>query len=210
MADKNPTRRHPTFKNIIGKKFNRLTAIEYSHYKNGHSFWLCRCDCGNTRILPMNALRSGNTKSCGCLYEEIRPQINYRHGHAAKREYFIWWNMKSRCENPDDPGFKNYGNRGIVVCERWQSLDNFISDMGRCPPRHTIERKNVNGDYSPENCRWATQQEQQRNKRNTRLITYRGQTKSLGQWAEELKIKHNVLWNRLFLYHWPVEHAFIP
>lgn len=116
--------------------------------------------------------------------------------------------MLQRCFNPDAPEYRNYGARDITVCERWRnSFEAFYSDIGPRPTKnHSIERINNSGDYSPENCRWATQKEQSRNKRNNRFLTYKGETLSMVEWAERLGMSYSVLNNRMF-YNWPIERA---
>jgi hypothetical protein len=138
--------------------------------KTSKQIWLFKCYCGNEFINKMNSIKTGNTKSCGC-WEKV-PEHNpaYKHGHSRRdldsREYICWLNIKARCYNPKGTGYKNYGARGIKVCQRWlDSFENFLNDLGRCPKGYEIERRNVDGDYSPENCCWIPEAEQHKNQR---------------------------------------------
>lgn len=155
----------------IGQKFRRLTVVEVGHVPR--RMMICECDCGGKTIVRADALLSGRTGSCGCLCKENRGEI--RHGHTRNHrpsiEWISWSNMRHRCLNPNNPSYKNYGGRGIRVCERWlHSFENFLADMGLKPSlRHTIERTNNEKGYEPRNCKWATRTEQVRNTRRNVL-----------------------------------------
>lgn len=156
---------HP---NLVGERFGRLTVTAYSETKNQKRFWICSCDCGTTKSVSTDQLRVGKYMSCGCLAAEHRDQTT--HGGSKTSEYNIWKGMKKRCENPRDHAYARYGGRGITVCERWQKFENFLEDMGQRPAGTSIDRfPDVDGSYQPSNCRWATQDEQQRNRRSTKL-----------------------------------------
>lgn len=133
-----------------------------------------------------------------------------RNKEKWKSEYYAWHNMKVRCLNPNDGRYKHYGARGIKICDRWlNSFDNFLSDMGPKPSAgHSIERIDVNGDYEPDNCKWATRNEQQNNTTQNRFIAYNGETLTLQQWSRRLGINHRTLHARLDKYGWLVERAF--
>lgn len=151
---------------IRGERFGHLVAIRKTgKTKHNHSLWKCVCDCGGTKITALQSLRSGSTKSCGCLHREIFKKIVTKHGMCYIKGYSSWRCMNSRCYNPKDISYHNYGGRGITVCKRWLDIKNFIFDMGERPEGLTLERINNDKGYCKENCKWATYTEQSRNKR---------------------------------------------
>lgn len=153
---------------LLGRRFGKLTVVERTGSNKRHNaLWKCRCDCGNETLVSSPLLIKGRTKSCGCLTVAT-------HGESGSRTYRIWNHMKQRCSNPNTKQWMDYGGRGIRVCERWEKYENFLADMGIAPPRLTLERGNANGNYEPENCRWATYAEQSRNKRLTRFVMIDG------------------------------------
>lgn len=172
------------YKNIIGNKYGRLTAIKFAYKKKGKSYWLFNCECKKNKIIQSNNVTAGKIVSCGCYLKEIRPifaSFNFtnREGGKGRRtaEYRTWASMKSRCNNPKNYGYKNYGGRRIKVCKRWNRYENFLVDMGRKPSNnHSIERIDNNKGYFKKNCKWATRKEQNRNKRGVYL--YNGETAS--------------------------------
>lgn len=165
--------------NLEGQKYGRLTAI--TRVKGEGSKWECRCDCGKVKIIATGKLRHGTTLSCGCLRGEIhgqrgRQQLT-KHGHSKTgnglptREYYTWMSMKNRCLNPKHEHYKRYGGRGIKICDRWLgNFDLFLKDMGVRPQGKYLDRIDPDGDYSPQNCRWATMLEQNRNRSHHKLI----------------------------------------
>jgi hypothetical protein len=199
---------------MLGEQYGRLTVICPALDKPGdldhRPRVICRCDCGSEIETRARCLRGG-TKSCGCLNREIIQRASLSHGHAKRgmtsRTYRAWSNMHTRCQNPSNNRFEHYGGRGILVCERWNDFENFLADMGEVPPGLTLERDDVNGDYQPGNRRWAFNHEQQNNKRNNRRIEFRGETRTLSQWARRLGIPDGTIPNRLGQLGWPVERA---
>jgi hypothetical protein len=191
---KKPTSK--SFKDLSGLKFNKLTIIGYAElHKHGYSSWFCECECGNIVKVFGSCLKGGHTKACGCLMGKginsrtmtarTGTNTSIRHNNSS---YDIWRGIKKRCLNPNSKEFKNYGGRGIDVCERWIVFKNFSEDMGERPKDMTIERINNNKGYYKENCRWATRMEQGSNKRNNVFIKFNGKTQTLAQWSREMKI----------------------
>lgn len=199
--------------NTAGDRFGKLVLLapvepdEHGRGK-GHARWRCLCDCGTTRIVRQNALRRGNTRSCGCLHRETVGALKRSHGKRQTPEYRIWAHLKARCLTPTDPKYPDYGGRGITVCERWRDdFAAFLADMGPRPsPDHSIERKDNDGPYSPENCVWATRTTQGANKRNNRRYTLNGETHHLTEWARRTGLPYFTLRARM-RQGWSVERA---
>lgn len=197
---------------LIGRTFGRLTVTAPAgSNKNGQALWHCLCQCGAQVIAVTGQLKSGHTKSCGCLRKDVCVQRVTKHGASSRDvrtpEYTAWSGLKARCENTNNPAYANYGARGITVCERWCNFENFLADMGEKPtPTHSIERIDNDKGYSPENCKWATRTEQSNNRRFNRLITFNGKTQSLSLWAREQRMTYPTLHQRLML-GWSIERA---
>jgi hypothetical protein len=213
MQTKDICERSPQLIDLTGQKFNRLTVISFAGRIKGYSNWNCLCECGNTTITPATRLKRGTTKSCGCYAKEIhgaKCKSRATHNRSHSRLHRIWSGMKNRCSNPNDPGFKYYGERGVKVCERWKdSFANFAADMGEPPTeKHSIERIDNEKDYCPENCKWATVSEQNNNRRNTRFVTFNDQTKPLADWCRELGLPYFNTHRRIFVFGWTVDRAF--
>lgn len=195
------------------KKFGRLTALypidDYVSPKGSKKRrWLCICNCNNYCAVTEQYLKNGTTKSCGCLRKEVvintHQKYLTKHNEAHSRLYNVWHSMKSRCFNKNRPQYKNYGGRGITVCEDWLDYIAFRdwsiangydsnAPRGQC----TLDRIDVDGNYCPENCQWINMLAQQNNRTNNRKYTYNGETKTLKQWAEDLGIDRTTLTYRI-------------
>lgn len=171
---------------LTGQRFGRLVVVQFSHVKSKQTYWLCKCDCGNTKVCRAGHLRYGATKSCGCLRIENTSIANSTHGMSKTRLYGIWQNMLKRTEKASNHAYADYGGRGIRVCDAWHDFTVFMewSLLNGYAENLTIDRIDVNGDYEPSNCRWITMYEQAGNKRNTIKITLDGQTKTLVEWCK--------------------------
>lgn len=191
------------WKDRLGLRYGRLTVIEAIHIRGLGTGWKCRCDCGAEMYAAGSNLESGNTASCGCKFIDA----HRTHGKSRARVYVIWRAMRRRCEKPTALEYRNYGGRGISVCERWQKFENFLADMGEPPDGFTIEREDNDGNYEPGNCRWASYKDQLNNRRNNRFLEAFGKRRTLHQWAEELNMPPTTLRNRLDRAKWPLEAA---
>uniref|UniRef100_A0A6M3IL93 Uncharacterized protein n=1 Tax=viral metagenome TaxID=1070528 RepID=A0A6M3IL93_9ZZZZ len=186
---------------LTGQKFGRLTAIQIDENRHsGRIYWHCQCECGKRTIKSRQLLTTGQTTSCGCKLVDSARERFTTHGMSSSIEYFSWFHMKARCYKTYDKEYKNYGARGISVCARWlESFQNFFSDMGLKPSKkHEIERIDNDGDYSPENCKWATRTEQANNTRHNHFVTIGNKTQTIAQWSRELGIKNQTVRNRLY------------
>lgn len=157
-----------------GRRFGRLEVIDRAGLVSRSATWNCKCDCGVELVVFGLNLRSGDTQSCGCLHSEMTSARSLKHGHIGgstrkkrrtTKTYRCWSNMINRCRNPNAERWLDYGGRGIQVCEQWQDFRQFLEDMGEAPVGLTIERKNNDGNYEPNNCKWATYREQRANQR---------------------------------------------
>lgn len=185
--------------NITGVRFGRLTAITRFHARpDGKAEWVCRCNCGNYAVVLATRLRRGYIRSCGCLGRDTTAQRNRKHGLAKSPEHVIWLAIKQRCFNSNCQAYSYYGGRGITMCERWsKSFAAFLEDMGPRPSRyHEIDRINNNGNYEPDNCRWATRIDQANNKRNSVFLVFNGRRQTAIQWSRELGISRSTIDNR--------------
>lgn len=188
-------------KDITGKKFARLTAMNFDHKgENNHYFWLCKCDCGNDIVVDRGALVSGNTKSCGCLRcEKAIPPVITKHGMSETRLYQIWKDMKGRCNRVTSQRYYTHGKRGVKICEEWKAFEPFYEWAIANGYRDdlTLDRIDNNGNYEPSNCRWATQKEQANNRSTNRFIEYNGETRTIAEWARLLGMNYNTLCGRI-------------
>jgi len=199
---------------LTGHTFSSLTVLSRAPTawrKNGRqmaTMWHCRCKCGKVSIVSTGNLRSGGTRSCGCLLMEIMATQFKTHGRTETHAYRTWCRIKGRCYNPLTSNYYHYGAKGVTVCDRWlNSFENFYSDMGDPPSLgHSIDRKDNSLGYAPDNCKWSTRIEQASNKGNNVFITFNGQSKTLSEWARELGMKRGALYYRLKT--WPIDKAF--
>jgi hypothetical protein len=192
------------------RRFGRLRVIGLAPKRPGcrAAYWRCRCRCGNIVEVRGDALRHPRhgTRSCGCYNNAKR----IRHGGSQTREYDTYCNMLYRCTNPDHPRYADWGGRGIKVCRHWsgpKGFIHFLTDMGSCPPGHTLDRKDVDDDYRPGNCRWLPHAAQARNRRNNRFLTAQGKTQCLAAWAEETGMHHMTITYRIDTLGWDEERA---
>ena len=202
------------FVDLTGQRFGRLTALDRAGTSGGGSAtWRCLCDCGKETVVIGSSLRSGFTRSCGCLSAEKIGERSYKHGGTNTRLYSIWSGMIERCHNPKHKGYKNYGARGIVVCAEWKtnfaSFQEWALSNGYAEDL-TIDRIENDKPYGPDNCRWISLSAQQHHKRDNHLITYNGETHTLTEWAAITGINRNTLSARINRLGWSAERALSP
>lgn len=204
------------FIDLTGQRFGRLTVIKQGEYyiypANGYRYvqWLCKCDCGNERTVRACTLRSGDTQSCGCIAKEILIKRNTTHNKYHSRLHSIWSNMKNRCSNPNSKRYKDYGGRGITVCEEWkENFENFYSwaVQNGYEKELTLDRVDINKGYNQENCRWATYQTQANNTRTNKYITYNEEVHTLAEWCRILEKPYSTMHDRLKS-GWSIEDTF--
>lgn len=200
-----------TAKDLTGTKFDRLIVIGLSHKASrNRRYWLCQCVCGNEKAIREDSLLGGSIKSCGCLAAEKARKNTAKHGMSRSRIYNVWQKMKMRCYNHKEKSFEHYGGRGISVCDEWKNSFQAFYDwaMSHGYEEHlTIDRIDVNGNYCPENCRWATMKEQQNNRRNNHIVIYNGRAQTIHQWADELNLNYNNLERNINKRNWDIEKA---
>lgn len=199
-----------SFKDLTGKKVNRLTFIKYVGWKlsmNGKYktyYWECKCDCGQMKITIANSVLQNSVKSCGCLYSEVSGTHSRKHGANKRKvmepEYYTWLAMKQRCFNPNNKMYRNYGARGITVCDSWRhDYVAFLRDMGKRPSSgHSIDRIDNDKGYSKNNCRWATQKEQLRNTRFSRKVTFQGKIITVADLADVINVNYNKVYAKIY------------
>ncbi|WP_257541053.1 hypothetical protein [Sphingobium sp. CFD-1] len=190
-------------KDRTGERWGRLTVLGYvgtlTVSNRSNAGFLCRCDCGEEKVVAGTHLQSGLVASCGCLHRDVsggKP----KHGAWSHPLYGRWNQMQQRCFNPSHQDYHDYGGRGITVCDRWRGdhgVLNFIADMGDCPDGMTLDRRDVDGNYEPGNCRWATVVEQNRNRRSNRHILYNGTRMTIAEAAERSGVDSRAIWRGL-------------
>lgn len=187
---------------ITGQRFGRLLAVARDKDSAGHTKWLFDCDCGSRVSIYLDAVRRGDSTSCGCLRAERTRARSLTHGHRVDRKATRTWksyqHAKSRCFNANDEKHPVYGGRGITMCQRWvDSFAEFLADMGECPPGLTLDRIDVNGNYEPRNCRWASRAVQVRNKTNNVFVQHEGETMILKDFAARMGVNYKALHARV-------------
>ena len=196
--------------NLSGKKFGRLLVIKKADTLNGHVRWHCKCDCGNECVVHGSALRSGNTKSCGCYRTENAKNLYSGVRQNDKHLYAVWNGIKQRCCNKNNKSFHNYGGRGIKICDEWansyESFYNWAMKSGYKAGLQ-IDRIDNNGDYCESNCRFVQREIQANNKRNVVLYTIDGVTKSLPQWCKEYDQNYYMVRQRVYKLNWDIKKA---
>lgn len=197
---------------ISGVRFGYLVASEAKPSINNVTMWECRCDCGKVVIVATNSLRQGNTKSCGCRKSAMvsdRMKVAMRtHGGTGTRVYRIWSTMWQRCTNPKNGKYPLYGARGITVCKAWEDFAGFKADMGPRPDdSYTLDRIDPNGNYEPGNVRWATQIEQQNNRRDNRRVAYGGESLTIAEIGRRTGVSPNLIRQRIDRDGFSVERA---
>lgn len=196
----------------IGTRFCRLVVCGLPVKIKKYVALPCRCDCGTEKTVERGNLMAGRTKSCGCLNAEMR-SARSTHGQTTgfreTRAYKSWCGIKDRCCNPKNSRWSDYGGRGISVCERWRaSFENFLADMGDCPPGYSIDRyPDVDGNYEPGNCRWATDDEQRTNKRDSHFLEHDGLRLTISQWSTRTGLDQQVIWARIKTLKWGTARA---
>lgn len=199
-----------SIKDLTGERYGRLTVLRFlDTAPNGHSRWLCKCDCGQETIVTRSNLLGGKQVSCGCKRREQAGAMNHTHGGSNSRLYSIWTNMITRTTNPKGSAYLRYGGRGIKMCPEWRNsfetfrewalANGYTDDL-------TVDRINNDGDYEPSNCRWVPWSAQFNHRSSTKRITFNGETLSISQWAEKLNLSKTMLYQR-FKAGWPVERA---
>lgn len=216
---------NPCIRNIEGQRFGRLVALELLPTRiRNNAVWRFQCDCGITIERASGGVIRGSTASCGCLAREsagarmkrlspamnkARATHNHSHSNAGRptKTFTTWVNMIQRCTNSKHKSFHRYGGRGITVCERWMTFENFLADMGEKPPRMELDRECNAEGYKPENCRWVNRVQNANNRDVNHAITFDGRTQNIKQWAQELGCHHQSIAYRLKK-GWSVEDAF--
>ena len=180
-----------------GRTFGRLLVLGPAPaVRNRNKRYLCRCECGQERVVLSCHLVGGATASCGCLRNDRMRAACMKHGHRGTKTYHAWKAMRQRCTNPKRREYANYGGRGIRVCERWGEYLNFLSDMGAAPPDTSLDRIDPNGNYEPGNCRWASALTQSLNRRTAVLITFQGETLNVSEWERRFGLRRGLVNSR--------------
>lgn len=190
-----------------GQKYGRLTTIKKGALIKTNRRWLCKCDCGNEKEIHASCLHKGTTRSCGCLHSEEITKRNSTHRLSKTATYSVWLGVKDRCLNKKSHDYKDYGLRGILVCDSWLNFENFYKDMGEKPNGKSLDRIDNSKGYFKENCRWATHEQQANNKRTNAKYELKGKIKTLSEWSKISKIPYHTLKARLNRLGWDINKA---
>lgn len=190
------------FINRVDARYGKLLVIAATQSRGGGGsvVWRCICDCGNEALVSGSALHSGSTKSCGCLFIETARQkglAKRTHGMTATPTYRAWSGAKDRCTNAKNKKYHLYGGRGISICPQWERFECFFADMGIAPLGESLDRIDVDGNYEPGNCRWATQEDQQNNRRNNVIIEYAGEKMTMANYCKKHGLNSDKVQQRL-------------
>lgn len=198
---------------MIGEKFGRWTVVSGPFSLRlpcgeVRKHWKCQCECGKTGRVSTRALKSGNSKSCGCLASERAREVHSTHGMKGSPEYRVWSSMWTRCTNAQSKDYQKYGARGITICPEWRDFSVFLRDMG-CRPslKHSIDRIDGAKGYFPENCRWATAKQQANNRKTNRLFSWNGAVRTVSELADIAGTTNQIMYARLVTHRWPIERA---
>lgn len=193
-----PRRKRPAnpAKVAVGLRFAMLTVTGRAR-RGAKLLWTVRCDCGRETVMQAGSIQ--RNVSCGCQSKRLLSKARTTHGMAKLRAptYIVWMSMRYRCEKPTHKSYKDYGGRGIRVCDRWQRFENFLADMGEAPAGMQLDRVDNSSGYSPENCRWATPRQNSNNKRSNHFLEFEDQRLTLAQWSRTLGIPRDTLSNRI-------------
>ncbi len=198
---------------LTGARFGRLVVLKQSIGSGRGAYWLCECDCGTQKVIASSCLRSGKTKSCGCLHDELSAarmiQQNTTHAESHTRLYGIWSDMRKRCFNKHHWAYERYGGRGITVCSEWENYQTFAiwAKRNGYSDDLTLDRVDNNKSYTPKNCRWVDRKTQARNKSNNPKFTFNEKTLTLADWAEQMNMPYTTLYGRVHNYGWSIQKA---
>lgn len=199
------------FEDLTGKKFQRLTVVERVFKENKkETYWLCVCDCGKETTVMSQHLKDGHTSSCGCLQKEKVKSMMTEHGMSNTKLFKVWRGIIDRTMYPSSKSYKHYGQRGITICSEWyESFETFYKWAIENGYKEglTLDRVDVDGNYTPDNCRWTGWKEQENNRTNNHIITYKGETHTMKEWSEIRGIKYSTLSMRINKWHWDVGRA---
>ncbi len=206
MSEKNLTSNEEYLSITAGDRFGRLVAVRPLRSTGK---WLFECDCGTEKEVLASSVRTGHSRSCGCLNRDASRARHTTHGMAHTKIHRIWRSMLGRCDNPNTKRYDRYGGRGIKVCERWRSFENFYADMGERPAGLTLDRIDNDGDYEPSNCRWATQKQQHANRDRSVIITFNGETMAAFEWDDRMGYRHGTVFQRVVQRGWEIKRAIL-